>query len=89
MYYYTVCNIPLVTSLKQKHKFASNFVCMFLGWTPTKSVKLWCYAFLKWHYFSYIVHFLPILRFKLYVKNWSVTTTVPIGTFIKNKHWLT
>ena len=26
--------------------------------------------------------FLPILRFKSFVKNWSVMTTVPLGTFI-------
>ena len=27
------------TSLKPLHGFASNFVWMFLGWTPTKFVK--------------------------------------------------
>ena len=33
----SLCNIPYVTSaLKLKHRFASNFVWMFLGWTPTQ-----------------------------------------------------
>ena len=26
-----VCNIPFLTSLKPNHRFASNFVWMFLG----------------------------------------------------------
>ena len=28
------------SSLKPLHRFASNFVWMFLGWTPTKFVKI-------------------------------------------------
>ena len=39
MYYYTsLCNNQFLTSLKRKHRFASNFVWMFHGWTPTKFV---------------------------------------------------
>ena len=42
MYYHmSVCIIPFLTSsLKQKHEFASNFVWMFLGLTPTKFAKI-------------------------------------------------
>ena len=41
MYYYmSLCNIPfLISSLEPLLRFASNFVWMFLGWTPTKFVK--------------------------------------------------
>ena len=34
-------NIPFLTSsLEPLHRFASNFVWMFLGWTPTKFDKI-------------------------------------------------
>ena len=37
----SLCNIPLLTSsLEPLHGFASNLVWMFLGWTPTKFVKI-------------------------------------------------
>ena len=37
----SLCNIPLLTSsLEPLQGFASNFVWMFLGWTPTKFVKI-------------------------------------------------
>ena len=43
MYYYmSLCNIPFLISLKPNYIFASYFVWMFLGWTPTKFVKI-CY----------------------------------------------
>ena len=36
----SLCNIPFLTSfLEPLHDFDSNFVWMFLGWTPTKFVK--------------------------------------------------
>ena len=42
MYYYmSLCNIPCLTSsLEPLQGFASNFVWMFLGWTPTTFVKI-------------------------------------------------
>ena len=42
MYYYmSPCNIPFLTyALKPMHRFAPNFVWMFLGRTPTKFVKI-------------------------------------------------
>ena len=42
MYYYmSLYNIQLLTSsLEPLHGFASNFVWMFLGWTPTKFVQI-------------------------------------------------
>ena len=37
----SLCNIPLLTSsIELLHGFASNFVWMFLRWTPTKFVKI-------------------------------------------------
>ena len=34
-YYMSLCNIPYLTSsLEPLQGFASNFVWMFLGWTP-------------------------------------------------------
>ena len=43
--YMSLCNIPFLTSfLEPLHGFDSNFVWMFLGWTPTMS-KLACYPF--------------------------------------------
>ena len=38
--YMSLCNIPLLTSLEPLQGFASNFVWMFLGWTPTNFVKI-------------------------------------------------
>ena len=38
--YMSLCNIPFLTSLKLMHGFASNFVLMFLGWTPTNFDKI-------------------------------------------------
>ena len=41
MYYYmSLCTIPFLTSLEPLYEFASNFVWMFLGWTPTKFVEI-------------------------------------------------
>ena len=42
MYYYmSLCNIPFfISSLEPLHGFASYFVWMFLGGTPTKFVKI-------------------------------------------------
>ena len=41
MYFYmSECNIPFLTSLKPRHRFTSNVVKMFLGWTPIKFVEI-------------------------------------------------
>ena len=52
MYYYmSLCNIPCLTSsLEQLQGFASNFVWMFLGWTPTKFVKIGMQPLFSWNY---------------------------------------
>ena len=39
-YYMSLCNILFLTSLEPLHRFASNFVWMFLWWIPTKFVKI-------------------------------------------------
>ena len=37
----SICNIPFLTSfLEPLHRFDSDFVWMFIGWTPTKFVKI-------------------------------------------------
>ena len=46
MYYY----ILFLTSLKPKHRFDSNFVLMFLVWTPTKFVKIWVLPLVLWDF---------------------------------------
>ena len=83
---FTLCQytwyIPFVTSLKQRHGFASNSVWMFLGWTPTKLVKIGVLPLFKIEFLVILCIFLPSLRFKVFVKNWSVTTTLPLGTII-------
>ena len=37
-YYMLLCKIAQLTYLERLHGFASNFVRMFLNWTPTKIV---------------------------------------------------
>ena len=34
----SLCTIPFLTSLEPLHRFVSNFVWMFLGWTPFKFI---------------------------------------------------
>ena len=46
MYYY----ILFLTSLKPNHRFDSNFVWMFLVWTPTKFVKIWVLPLVLWDF---------------------------------------
>ena len=46
MYYY----ILFLTSLKPNHRFDSNFVWMFLVWSPTKFVKIWVLPLLLWDF---------------------------------------
>ena len=50
MYYYVTMLYPFLTSLKRVHGFASNFVLMFLRWTPTKFVKIWLLPHFSWNY---------------------------------------
>ena len=71
----SVCNIPFVTSGKQKHGFVSNFVWMFLGWTPSKLVESGFCPYLT-GIISNIVHFLPILRFKKIKTSYSLKIEV-------------
>ena len=77
MYFYmSLCNIPILTPLKPRHGFASNFV-IFLGWTTTTFVEIRMLTLFK---MELLVN-LKKLK-KIFVKNWIVTTTVPLGTFI-------
>ena len=39
-YYMSLCNITYLTSFKSLNGFASNFLWVFLGWVPTKIVKI-------------------------------------------------
>ena len=64
MYYYmSLCNIPLLTSsLEPLHGFASNFVWMFLEWTPTKFVKIGVLPLFFMEFWVILYIFLPILK---------------------------
>ena len=64
MYYYmSLCNIPLLTSsIEPLHGFASNFVWMFLGWTPTKFFKIWVLPLFFMNNGIILCNFWPILK---------------------------
>ena len=69
MYYYmSLCNIPCLTSsLKPLHRFASNVVWMFLGWTPTKFVKIGVLPLFFMELWVILCNFWPILK-KIFYK---------------------
>ena len=50
------------SSLKPLHGFASNFVWMFLGWTPTKIVKIGVLPLFFMELWVILCNFWPILR---------------------------
>ena len=50
------------TSLKPLHGFASNFVWMFLGWTPTKFVKTGVLPLFFMELWVILCNFWPILK---------------------------
>ena len=64
MYYYMLlCNIPFFTSsLETLHRFASNFVWMFLWWTPTKFVKIGVLPLFFMELWVILCNFWPILK---------------------------
>ena len=49
-------------TLKPLHGFASNFVWMFLGWTPTKFVKIGVLLPLSMELWVILCNFWPILK---------------------------
>ena len=51
-----------MTSLKPLHRFASNFVWMFLGWTPTKFVKIGVLPLFFMELWVILCNFWPILK---------------------------
>ena len=55
----SLCIISLLTSsLEPLHGFASNFVWMFLRWTPTKFVKIGVLPLFFMEYWYNFVQFL-------------------------------
>ena len=59
----SLCNFSLLTSfLELLHGFASNFVWMFLGWTPTKFVKIGVLPLLFIELWVILCNFWPILK---------------------------
>ena len=59
----SLCNIPLLnSSIEPLHGFASIYVWMFLGWTPTKFVKSGCYPYFSWNNGIILCNFWPILK---------------------------
>ena len=58
-----LCNISFLTSsLELLHRFASNFVWMFLGWTPTKLVKIGVLPLFFMELWVILCNFWPILK---------------------------
>ena len=64
MYYYmSPGNIPFLTSsLEPLHWFTSNFVWMFLRWTPTKFVKIGVLLLFFMELWYNFCNFWPILK---------------------------
>ena len=60
--YMSLCNIPLLTSLEPLHGFASKFVWMFLGWTPTKVVKIGVLPLFLMELLVILCNFWPIFK---------------------------
>ena len=59
----SLCNIPSLTSpLEPLHVFASNFVWMFLGWTPDKFVKVGMLLLFIMKLWVSLCNFWPILK---------------------------
>ena len=64
LFSHTQCRRFLVStsSLKPLHVFASNFVWMFLGWTPTKFVKIGVLPLFVMESWVILCNFWPILK---------------------------
>ena len=64
MYYFmSLCNITFLTSsLETLHGFASNFEWMFLGWTPTKYVKIGVLPLFFMEFWVILCKLWPILK---------------------------
>ena len=61
--YISLCNIPFLTSfLEPLHGFASNFVWMFLWWTPTKFLKIGVLPVFSMELWVILCNFWPILK---------------------------
>ena len=52
----------LISSLEPLHGFASNFVWMFLRWTPTKFVKIGVLPLFFMELWVILCNFWPILK---------------------------
>ena len=59
----SLCNIPVLTSfLESLHGFDSNVLWMFLGWTPTKFVKIRVLPLFCMKLWVIMCNFWPILK---------------------------
>ena len=64
----SLCNISLLTSFPEPlHGFDSNFVRMFLGYTPTKFVKIGVLPLFLMELWVILCNFWPIIK-KLSIK---------------------
>ena len=62
-YYMSLCNILFLTSsLEPLHEFASNYVWMFLGWSPTNIVKFGVLPQFFMELWVILCNFCPILK---------------------------
>ena len=55
-------SVVVVSSLKLLHDLFSNFVWMFLGWTPTKFGKIWVLPLFFMELWVILCNFWPILK---------------------------
>ena len=59
----SLCNIPFSTSFPETlHGFASNFVWMFLWWSPTKFLKIGVLPVFFMELWVILCNFWPILK---------------------------
>ena len=62
----SLCDIPFfISSLETLHGFASNFVWMFLGWTPTKFVKIGVLPLFFMEFWVILCNFWPYLVWRV------------------------
>ena len=63
MYHYmSLCNIPILSSFKPKHRFTSNFMWMFPGRVPTKIFKIGVLPLFSMELWVILCNFWSILK---------------------------
>ena len=58
----SLCNIPILSSFKPKHRFTSNFMWMFPGRVPTKIFKIGVLPLFSMELWVILCNFWSILK---------------------------